>query len=103
MNRISDKQLKEAETIIRAYIPADRYALPLKLIEEVRRSKEERKLHTLDEYHEDYGDVLWWRFETDGVRWRRDAETDIYIGSPLDDHFPEGLTHWSFSVRPEPL
>lgn len=48
-----------------------------------------RRLHRLrprDEYHEDYGNVLWWALPL--------CEPP-HVGTELDDDFPEHMTHWS--------
>jgi hypothetical protein len=50
---------------------------------------EHDELHTarpLDEWHEDEGLMLWWRFPID---------EPPYVGSPLDDDWPGYHTHWS--------
>lgn len=39
-----------------------------------------------EEWHEDYGDVLWWKFPVD---------EPPYVGSPLDEHWPAYHTHWT--------
>lgn len=41
---------------------------------------------TLDEWHEDFGDALWWRFPID---------EPPYCGSPLWDDWPGYHTHWT--------
>ena len=38
------------------------------------------------EWHEDHGDVLWWRFPLD---------EPPYVGSPLHDDWPGYHTHWT--------
>lgn len=48
----------------------------------------------LEEWHEDYGDVLWWKFP---------IEEPPYVGSPLDLKWPGYHTHWTPVVVPEPL
>ncbi len=40
----------------------------------------------LDEWHEDIGDVVWWKFPMD---------EPAYIGSPLADDWPGYHTHWT--------
>lgn len=47
---------------------------------------------TLDEWHEDYGDVLWWSFP---------VEEPPYVGSPLWENWPGYHTHWT-PLPPEP-
>ena len=47
----------------------------------------------LEEWHEDYGDVLWWKFP---------IEEPPYVGSPLCDDWPAYHTHWTPIVCPEP-
>lgn len=63
-----------------ANAPADIAAL----IAEVARL---RKLHPIDTYHEDIGNVLWWRVP---------IQEPPYCGSPLEEDFPgDYYTHWS--------
>ena len=47
----------------------------------------------LEEWHEDYGDVLWWKFP---------IEEPPYVGSPLDMAWPGYHTHWTPISLPEP-
>lgn len=47
----------------------------------------------LEEWGEDYGDVLWWKFP---------IEEPPYVGSPLDANWPAYHTHWTPIVLPEP-
>ena len=47
----------------------------------------------LKEWHEDIGDVLWWKFP---------IEEPPYVGSPLDLNWPSYHTHWTPIVAPEP-
>lgn len=51
-------------------------------------------IHMADEWGEEDGDVLWWRFP---------IVEPPYCGSPLDDDWPGYHTHWSrFEVPEEP-
>lgn len=45
----------------------------------------------IDEWHEDYGDVLWWTFP---------IQEPPYCGSPLDIDWPDYHTHWTPLVLP---
>ena len=45
----------------------------------------------IDEWHEDNGPALWWRFPID---------EPPYSGSPLDDDWPGYHTHWTAIVCP---
>ena len=47
----------------------------------------------LEEWGEDYGDVLWWKFP---------IEEPPYVGSPLDEKWPAYHTHWMPIVIPQP-
>lgn len=47
----------------------------------------------LKEWHEDIGDVLWWKFP---------IEEPPYVGSPLDLNWPSYHTHWTPIVIPQP-
>lgn len=40
----------------------------------------------IDQWHEDHGPALWWRFP---------IEEPPYSGTPLDDDWPGYHTHWS--------
>lgn len=45
----------------------------------------------LDEWHEDVGNVLWWRFP---------INEPPYVGSPLDSDWPGYHTHWTPIICP---
>jgi len=47
----------------------------------------------LEEWGEDYGDVLWWKFPI--------CEPP-YVGSPLDCNWSGYHTHWTPIIEPEP-
>ena len=47
----------------------------------------------LEEWGEDYGDVLWWKFP---------IEEPPYVGSPLDEKWPAYHTHWTPVAMPQP-
>lgn len=47
----------------------------------------------IEEWHEDFGDVLWWKFP---------IEEPPYVGSPLDEKWPGYHTHWTFIPLPQP-
>ena len=47
----------------------------------------------LEEWGEDYGDVLWWKFP---------IEEPPYVGSPLDEKWPAYHTHWTPIILPQP-
>lgn len=47
----------------------------------------------LEEWHEDIGDALWWRFP---------IEEPPYVGSPLDCAWTGYHTHWTPIICPEP-
>ena len=49
-------------------------------------------LRTLEEWHEDKGAALWWAFP---------IVEPPYVGSPLDDDFPDFVTHWTPIVTPD--
>lgn len=51
------------------------------------------KFRTPDEWHEDFGDVLWWRLPLTESPW---------VGSPLCDEWEQDyFTHWSPIIVPE--
>lgn len=47
-----------------------------------------------EEWHEDYGDALWWRFPLEGPP---------YVGSPLDEDWVDDgyFTHWTPLPTPQ--
>lgn len=45
----------------------------------------------IGDWTEEDGAVLWWRFP---------IEEPPYVGSPLDDEFPDYVTHWTPIVVP---
>lgn len=53
----------------------------------------QQKPRPLDDWGEDYGDVLWWVFP---------IEEPPYVGSPLDEKWPGYHTHWTPIIVPEP-
>lgn len=63
----------------------------LDLIDELRRAAHGNVARPLDDWHEDIGPVLWWCFPI--------AEPP-YAGTPLDDDFPEYMTHWTTFAIP---
>ena len=50
------------------------------------------KAQPLSAWTEEDGNVLWWRFP---------IEEPPYAGTPLDDDFPDHVTHWTPIVVPE--
>ena len=62
---------------------------------ECERYKEcaEQQPRPLEEWGEDYGDVLWWTFP---------IEEPPYVGSPLDENWPGYHTHWTPIIVPQP-
>lgn len=55
------------------------------------------KARPLASWHEDFGDVLWWKFPID---------EPPYVGSPLDTAWPGYHTHWTpidVPILPEPV
>lgn len=67
-------------------------ALKNKFYEAQQTIARQREARTIDEWHEDFGDVLWWTFP---------IEEPPYCGSPLDMDWPDYLTHWTPIVIPE--
>lgn len=53
----------------------------------------QERARPIEEWDEDYGDVLWWKFP---------IEEPPYVGSPLDEHWPSYHTHWTPIQMPEP-
>jgi hypothetical protein len=46
----------------------------------------QERARPLEEWGEDYGDVLWWKFP---------IEEPPYVGSPLDEKWTGYHTHWT--------
>jgi hypothetical protein len=62
-----------------------------------RLAGELRELHTLrprEDWDEDDGVALWWALP---------IEEPPYVGMPLDDDFPDHVTHWTRLAIPRPL
>ncbi len=53
----------------------------------------QERARPLEEWGEDYGDVLWWKFP---------IEKPPYVGSPLDENWPAYHTHWTPIILPQP-
>lgn len=51
-----------------------------------RESIDKRLPLSLGSWHEDDGPVMWWRFP---------INEPPYVGTPLDDDFPDYVTHWT--------
>lgn len=66
-------------------------------VERVALYEDEREMQMIarpiDEWGEDYGDVIWWKFP---------IEEPPYIGSPLCEDWTGYHTHWTPIVCPEP-
>lgn len=58
-----------------------------------REAEAEMGPRPLDDWREDVGPVLWWRFP---------VEEPPYVGTPLDDSWPGYHTHWTELSVPEP-
>lgn len=46
----------------------------------------------LDEWHEDYGDVVWWAWDDNKKEWFGEAP---FISHPLSSDWPDYHTHWT--------
>lgn len=60
---------------------------------EALQDKMTARTHPLDDWHEDIGVVLWWKFPVD---------EPPYCGSPLDEDWPGYHTHFTLIVMPQP-
>lgn len=65
----------------------------LELIDEAPTIEARPVVRPIEEWAEDYGDVLWWRFP---------IEEPPYVGSPLDCNWSGYHTHWTPIEVPEP-
>lgn len=62
------------------------------LIKSVETIEEAEKITSIDEWHEDDGECLWWKVPI--------IEAP-YVGSPLDEMFPSDLTHFTNIIEPK--
>lgn len=68
------------------------YHLPSLLeVAKAHAGRKSHRLHSLEEWHEGVGDVLWWRFP---------ISEPPYVGSPLDTEWPGYHTHWQRITSP---
>jgi len=64
------------------------YSMAVKRLGELEEALEPK---TADEWHEDDGDCLWWKFP---------IEEPPYCGSPLCEGFPDYVTHFTRLILP---
>lgn len=55
------------------------------------KTEDAHKARSIDEWHEDHGDVFWWTFP---------IQEPPYCGSPLADDWPDYHTHWTSIIVP---
>ncbi|MNW53644.1 hypothetical protein D3C74_312100 [compost metagenome] len=77
--------LQEVKAILKTAIPG-----PSWVVDELLKPL--KKARPIDEWHEDYGDVLWWKFPI--------CEPP-YVGDPRDIDWPDYHTHWTPIVVPD--
>jgi hypothetical protein len=65
------------------------YQIAVKRLGELEDANEPKPI---DQWGEDYGDCLWWRFP---------IEEPPYCGTPLDVEFPNHVTHFTRFIVPE--
>lgn len=63
-----------------------------KLSNILKQNKEATTPILLEDWGEDYGDCLWWKFP---------IEEPPYCGSPLDYNFPDYVTHFTRLIVPD--
>lgn len=63
-----------------------------RLLELLEKGKNAEKLNTIEEWNEDDGNCLWWRFP---------IEEPPYCGTPLDCNFPDNITHFTRLTIPK--
>lgn len=51
-----------------------------------------KTLHTIDEWHDDHGSVLWWHLP---------INEPPYVGQPGDSDWPGYHTHWTMLIVPD--
>lgn len=56
------------------------------LRDRIEELEDKNKLRELEEWGEDYGDCLWWKLP---------IEEPPYCGTPLDENFPNYVTHFT--------
>ena len=71
------------------------WRMPSFILDELKELYDERERvatpRPLEEWHEDYGDVLWWKFP---------VEEPPYCGTPLDASWIDYHTHWTPLIYP---
>lgn len=91
---IEQAERKNPDCGIFPYILAEELAQNGVTIQKLVSVDEPPIARPLEEWHEDYGDVLWWKFP---------IEEPPYVGSPLCSDWPEYHTHWTpLPPCPEP-
>lgn len=64
---------------------------PSVLLERFKAKLDMRTPRKKDDWEEDFGAVLWWKFP---------IVEPPYVGTPLDDDFPAYVTHWTHIPLP---
>lgn len=87
-------QIQEVKKILKSAMPGpswvvDEFLQPL--IDRLETTEKQAEARTVDEWHEDFGDVLWWTFP---------VNEPPYCGSPMDMDWPDYHTHWTPIVTP---
>ncbi|MNW52580.1 hypothetical protein D3C74_301050 [compost metagenome] len=92
---VADKERADkAEQLLTEYVERESSWLETSalLAQAEEREKKLREARPIDEWHEDYGDVLWWTFP---------INESPYCGTPLDSDWPDYHTHWTPIVVPD--
>lgn len=82
----SDDQESDGADVDAAYIKALDPTTVLALVAECRELRELQTVRHIDEWHEDFGAVLWWK---------QPVNEPPYCGTPLDSDWPGYHEHWS--------
>lgn len=88
--RLTDQQLTDVEMWAAFDLGTESGDQVQALVDEARAARAVARPR--DEWTEEHGPVLWWRFPI--------AEPP-YSGAPLDDDFPAYVTHWTAIVIPD--
>lgn len=93
--RMSDPCGDASDTFCDSLWPKQQDALAQAIATALREQADEfRKARPLAEWHEDIGNVLWWRFP---------IVEPPYVGMPLCDDWPGYHTHWTSIAIPAAL
>ena len=93
MNRLTEKSigtfkydLKDFKHKSKEFNDYDAFFAYSMAVKRLGELEDYNELRPIEEWGEDYGDCLWWSFP---------IEEPPYCGSPMDEDFPEYVTHFT--------